>query len=396
MVSLKNKYPTKLDNQKEIIIRKHFLVLQQDYMKYRSLYESFPDMCRTINTEGIILDCNESYAKSLGYTKEEVISKSIFDHVPEESFDAMSDSFKTWRKTGRVKNKEVLLKRKDGTIFPVIVSATNLYGTDGSILGSNTILRNISELHELRGASKAKCELEKKDMQKEKFTSMVTHDLKNLLIPIQLNCELLEGYVGLSALNSEQSECISEIFQASQRIDRLVSDIHDIHKLDMNQMKFNRKTINVKDLIDSITRAHLPLLNNRKIKFVNNSSNEILSIVSDEGRLFQVFSNLIKNAIDFLPKKNPNIEIGVLEQGKDVVFYTSDNGVGIPQDKQEKIFCEFFQVDEINTDRHIGSGLGLAICKGIIEELGGRLWLDSKVGKGTTFYFSIPKVGEMK
>jgi len=164
----------------------------------------------------------------------------------------------------------------------------------------------------------------------------------------------------------------------------------------MNQMKFKRKTINVKDLIDSITRAHRPLLNNRKIKFVNNSSNEVLSIISDEGRLFQVFSNLIKNAIDFLPEKNPNIEIGALEQGKDVVFYTSDNGVGIPQDKQEKIFCEFFQVDEINTDRHIGSGLGLTICKGIVEELGGRLWLDSKVGEGTTFYFSIPKVGEMK
>jgi len=189
----------------------------------------------------------------------------------------------------------VWLKRKDGTTFPVIISATNLYGPDGSIIGSNSILRNISDLHMLRKASHAKYELEKKDVQKEKFVSMVTHDLKNFLTPIQLYCELLQDPKGIGILNSEQSDAINEIYQTSKKVDRLVSDIHDVHKLDLKQMKFNKQITNVKDLLYSITKNHLPLMNGRKIKFVNNSSQETLSVFSDGDRLFQVFSNLIKN-----------------------------------------------------------------------------------------------------
>ena len=241
-----------------------------------------------------------------------------------------------------------------------------------------------------------KKELEDKDIQKEKFVSMVTHDLINLLSPIQLYCELLQDPKELGSLKSEQLYAVNEIEQTLKKMERLVSDIHDVHKLDMKQMKFYKEPVNVNDLIHSITTNHIPLMKEKKIKLVNNLPHEPLTIISDKDRIFQVFSNLIKNAKDFLPKENPKIEIGFMDQSEYVIFYIRDNGVGVPTEKQEKLFREFFQVEEINKGAHVGSGLGLTICKGIVERMGGRLWVESNEGKGTAFYFSIPRGGDKK
>lgn len=115
--------------------------------KYRSLYEGSPDMYRTINTEGIIIDCNNAYAKNLGYTKKDVIGGSIFEHVIDRDLNAMRDSFETWLSRGEVKNREVWFQRKDGTAFPALISATSIYDEAGELVGSNTIIRDISDMH---------------------------------------------------------------------------------------------------------------------------------------------------------------------------------------------------------------------------------------------------------
>lgn len=114
--------------------------------KYRSLYEGSPDMYRTINTEGVIIDCNNAYAKNLGYTKKEVIGGSIFDHVIDKDLNSMRESFETWLETGAVKNREVWFQRKDGTAFPALISATSIYDDAGELVGSNTIIRDITDV----------------------------------------------------------------------------------------------------------------------------------------------------------------------------------------------------------------------------------------------------------
>jgi PAS domain S-box-containing protein len=118
--------------------------------KYRSLYEGSPDMYRTINTEGIVIDCNNAYAKNLGYTKKDVVGGSIFEHVIDRDLNAMRDSFETWLATGEVKNREVWFQRKDGTAFPALISATSIYDEAGDLVGSNTIIRDISEIHKAK------------------------------------------------------------------------------------------------------------------------------------------------------------------------------------------------------------------------------------------------------
>ena len=102
------------------------------------------------------------------------------------------------------------------------------------------------------------------------------------------------------------------------------------------------------------------------------------------------FLLLIKNAIDFVPTNNGKIEIGAIRHAKHVVFYLSDNGIGVSAKKQEKLFDDFYQVNDVTKDKHTGSGLGLAICKGIVDGLGGRIWVESKERIGTTFFFNVP------
>ncbi|WP_166390503.1 PAS domain-containing protein [Candidatus Nitrosotalea sp. TS] len=115
--------------------------------KYRSLYDNSPDLLRTINLDGVIIDCNQTYAKKLGYARGEIIGASIFEHVTENSLDALKESFRIWKTNGNVLDREIWLKRKDDTIFPTLLSATNLYDTDGKLIGSNTTIKDISEIH---------------------------------------------------------------------------------------------------------------------------------------------------------------------------------------------------------------------------------------------------------
>jgi len=119
-----------LTSRREDIIEDQFNEIKQLECKYRNLYDGSPDMFRTIDREGMIIDCNQSYVKGLGYSeKAEIIGHSIFEHTAADSLDAMKKSFEEWRSTGAVANKEVWFKRKNGCVFPVLVNASNLYKT---------------------------------------------------------------------------------------------------------------------------------------------------------------------------------------------------------------------------------------------------------------------------
>ena len=377
-----------MDNilQKEFhVMEKLVSSLKQQYM---ALYEGSPDLLRTIDCQGIILNCNENYVKKLGYTKQELIGTSIFETVAEQSIKSMRESFETWKRTGSVSNRVVWLKRKDGTIFPALISANSLYDEDHTLIGSNTVIRDISEVYSDREELN---KIKKINREKERLATMISHDLKIFLHPIIGYSEMLKDPKILGALNAEQLDATNEILVNSKRLERLISDIHDVLKLEMNKIKIIKRSICVTDILNMVSGACKPFTLNGKIKIQFNIPKEKLYVYTDSERLFQVLMNLITNAIDFVPKNNGRVKIGVLPESKFIIFYVRDNGIGIAQDEQGKLFDEFYQVEVVSQEIHKGSGLGLAICKGLVENMGGRIWVESKKGKGTTIYFSTPK-----
>lgn len=228
------------------------------------------------------------------------------------------------------------------------------------------------------------------DRKKVEFSSMVSHELKTPLVPILGYVQMLQKQELMGELNKKQLDAVDEIYSSALKLQRLVGDILTTQKLDLGKLEFNQENIEVTELLNLIIKDFSPIISEKNIYLVKeNTQNEI--IFSDKDRINQVFSNLIKNAIDFVESEKGQIIIGAKNNKEHVQFFVKDNGVGISEINQKEIFKKFYQIDTSTSRKRDGSGLGLTICKGIIEGLGGKIWVESKENIGTTFYFEIPK-----
>ena len=233
-------------------------------------------------------------------------------------------------------------------------------------------------------------ELEEKDKLKEEFVSMITHELKSPLTPITGYCEALKRPQIMGLLSEKQTRAVDTIYSNSIKLRKLIGDVLDAQKLDLGRMKFDNDKFEIGKLLQSVINDFKFIIEAKKIQLVT-SMKEKLTLKSDRQRIGQVLSNLIYNAVDFVPKEKGIIEVKVEAKEDNVIFSVKDNGVGISKDEQKKLFGKFFQVDTSTTRKHGGTGLGLSVCQGLVENLGGKIWVESELGKGATFYFSIPK-----
>ncbi|MGB6463079.1 MAG: PAS domain-containing sensor histidine kinase [Nitrosotalea sp.] len=366
--------------------------------KYRNLYDDSPDMLRTIMLDEKIIDCNDVYAKNLGYTKEEIIGKAqVIDHTAEKSLGELTESIAEWKKTGKMVNREIWMKRKDGSIFPVLLSGTNIYDEQGRLTGRTIALRDVTEIYNSRKKieenqaelSEQYEALKNAELAKDEFLAMVTHELKTPLVPIQ-------GYVDLTLaekfgpLTPTQHERLSIVKASTESMLKLISDLLEVQKIELGQLKLEKSVHNLAEIISNTISDIKPLTDKNKIE-ITASLEPDSTCTCDHTRISQVVVNLVLNAINFCPKEKGRITITL---GKEEKFYSlvvKDNGTGITKDKLDKIFVRFYQVDASNTREHKGTGLGLSICKGIVEGHGGKIWAESEgMGKGTVIHILLP------
>src|SRR5438445_37156 len=228
--------------------------------------------------------------------------------------------------------------------------------------------------------------------QREEFGSMITHELRTPLVPIIGWCgNLRNSKIMGVALTERQLPGINAIERNAKRLEQLIGDVMDIHKLDLHKMKFDHHDVNVAEFMSLIHSNFEETMKSKRIQFTNSTIDDSMVLSADKGRLEQVFTNLILNAVDFVPSGGM-IETGAKDNGDgSILFYVKDNGAGIKKEKQEDIFKKFYQVDTSLTRTHGGTGLGLAISKAIVESFGGKIWFKSEEGHGSSFYFTIPR-----
>ncbi|MGV7225438.1 MAG: sensor histidine kinase [Nitrosopumilus sp.] len=231
-----------------------------------------------------------------------------------------------------------------------------------------------------------------KDMDRKKveFSSMVSHELKTPLVPILGYVQMLQKEELLGKLNEGQKDAVNEIYTSTIKLEKLIGDILTTQKLDLGKLVFNQEEINVPNFLYALIKEFDPVAIEKKIEITGNFNEEI-QIFSDRDRINQVFSNLIKNAIDYVSPNTGCIIIGAKNYPEDIEFFVQDNGTGISENNQKDLFKKFYQVDTSSKRKKGGSGLGLAICKGIVDGLGGKIWVESQENVKTTFYFKIPK-----
>jgi PAS domain S-box-containing protein len=387
------------------LVKTQTLLLKSEE-KFRNLYNISPDAIMVFDMNGIVTSYNEKFKDLFGYSSEELLGKSVFGIVKDDKLDLAHSYFDELQKIGILENKENWLKRKDGTVFHSLFSCSSMTDHNNAVIGYISVIKNIEEIYDARKKlqeSKEKIDdqydiiqeqlkkLKEADKLKDEFSMMITHELKTPLVTIHGYVEMLKDGL-LGTLNKEQIGAVNELYSNSQKLDRLIDDILTAIKIDIKKIKFNISEVLVDEFMDEIIKTHKPMMIDKNIDFIN-TTNEKFGIKSDKERLAQVLANLIKNSVDFVPEKG-RIEINAKNHDKEVVFYVKDNGIGIPKEKQQDLFKKFYQIDTSLKRKHGGTGLGLTICKGIVEGLGGKIWLESEEGKGTTVYFTIPKNSE--
>lgn len=260
----------------------------------------------------------------------------------------------------------------------------------------------VNEKLTIRGhqLEKANVEMIRIERAKEEFISMVSHELKTPLGPAKGYLEmLLRPKIG-GKLSDKQAKYIGIIYRNILKLETLVGDVLDVYKLDMGRLNFSKKNTEVQSLINSVILDLKPLAIENDIDLQTDIMvDKGTKIFCDSKRIEQVFSNLIKNSIDFVSENTGKIIVKASESKDDesvVYFLIEDNGIGISPDKIDNLFQKFYQIDTTATRKHGGTGLGLVICKGIIEAHGGSIWIDRSYTSGLRIIFTLPKVTQGK
>ena len=346
--------------------------LVKSEQKFRDLYETSPDLYRSINPEGKILNCNQRYAQRLQYKKEEVIGASIFDHVSEDTADQLKKSFKIWKQRGISNNHEVQMKRKDGSTFPALISATSIYDENGNLIASNTTIKDLTEINKAK--EQIQEEKTKRLMAIGELSARIAHDLRNPMSVIKNTLELVE-----MELDVKHNKKIQNKFE---RINRAIVRIN--HQVE-NVLDF------VRDKPLQFENTSLSLILNFVIDKINVPSNVTINLPKNDVKIYCdfekleiVFINLITNAIQSMSNKG-EINIRFTDKESQVIIEIQDSGLGIFEEDLSAIF------DPLFTTRQVGTGLGLPSCKNIVEKHGGTIEAKSRIGEGATFVIKLPK-----
>jgi len=224
------------------------------------------------------------------------------------------------------------------------------------------------------------------ERMKSEFVSVVSHELRTPLTSIHGSLGLLAS--GLLGTVSAKGERMLEIAVSNtDRLIRLLNDILDIEKLDSGKIEMRSIQCSARELIDHAIEVMQPMAQSQQIGLKVEDSE--LLIRADRDRIIQCLTNLLSNAIKF-SEAGGTVRVVAKPAGEDARFEVSDHGRGIPEGKRNSIFERFQQVDTSDSRKRGGTGLGLAISRNIVEQHGGKMWVESQLGKGSTFFFTVP------
>ena len=347
--------------------------------RFRTLFEFAPDACVLFDTEGNFVDGNKAAEKLLGYTLEEVLGKNLFDLgvFSHEDIECVLENLMETAKGKPSGPDEFVLKRKDGDRIPVETRTLPM-----NIEGRDMIYAVARDITLRKQADEAKVGL----------ISNISHELRTPLTSIHGYVRfMLSGKMG--EFSEKQKKALEIIAEESDRLRGLIDNFLDLMTIDTEGLRMDLNEISLPRIIDSLTSSMEVELEKKEISLSKDFSPDLDPIVGDEAKLRQALSNLLDNAIKFTPSRGA-IQITAKKDDKAVVVEVADTGMGIVPEDIPHVFERFYQADSSSTRVFGGAGLGLAICKEIVEAHGGRIEVESEIGKGSVFRVVLPQVEE--
>jgi hypothetical protein len=363
---------------------------EADLRKFKLGIENSSDAIFITDINGIIEFINASFENIYGFTKEEAVGKTprILKSglIPQEGYQIF------WTRLlsgGKVKD-EIKNKTRDGRIVDIEASNNPILNESGAIVGFLSINRDITEKKQaLLELTLAKEKAEESDRLKSAFLDNISHEIRTPL-------NAITGFSALLSMGENdpdsQEKYIESILKSSDHLLSILSDIIDISGIQAKTTNIQITSVNLNSRINSLFKQFLPQASEKNLSLFNNTELQAdrSDIMTDPSKFVRIFSNLISNAIKFTSKGQ--VTFGYKLNDSFVEFFVSDTGIGIPFDLHSKIFEKFYQAEKSLNRQFEGTGLGLPICKAFTECLGGKIWLQSEPGKGSTFFFTLPFV----
>jgi PAS domain S-box-containing protein len=358
---------------------------------FRNLIENAPLGISVGTIKGTIIIANKTMFDAYGCETElefkiKPINERYANLVDRERF------LNQLLKEGLVKNFEVPMKRKNGEIFWASTNA--IYQKFGHTDCIITIVEDITERKLAKdNLEKVNKQLIELDKLKDNFLSTVSHELRTPLTSIKSFAEILLNY---DEDRATQKEFLGIINEESDRLSRLINDFLDLSKIQAGRMQWQTADIALPEVLQTAKNTLKPLLEKNQLELTVDLEPDLPLVRSDKDKLLQVFTNLLGNAIKFTPEGGKITVKARLQnasentENKEVVeVKITDTGIGIAPEHYLSIFEKFGQVGDVLKDRPKGTGLGLPICKKIIENYGGKIWVESVLGKGSSFIFTL-------
>jgi PAS domain S-box-containing protein len=350
--------------------------LQESEERYRDLAENAAELIQSASAQGQFLYVNRAWRQTLGYSEEEIARLSITDIISPRHLTHCQQVLAAIMAGETVNDVETVFVAKNGTEI-IVEGSVNCRLVDGKAVATSGIFRNVT----------ARREIEK---MKNEFVSTVSHELRTPLTSIRGSLGLLAGGL-LTADPGKARRMVDIAVTNTDRLVRLINDILDIERIESGRVKMEKRACEATSLMLQAVDAVRELADKAGVKLeVSPGPGRILA---DPDRVIQTMTNLLDNAIKFSPQGS-TISLNLGRQNGDMLFEVKDRGRGIPADRLTVIFERFQQVDASDRREKGGTGLGLAICRSIVEQHGGRIWVESVLGQGSSFYFTLPVMEE--
>lgn len=358
--------------------------------KWKTLLQDTPKLAvKGYDKNGNIIYWNKAAETFYGYTAKEAMGRNITNLiVPEEAKTHVNAALAEMLRTKIPSaSSEGAFKCKNGDTIEVFSSHTYVQNPDGEP-EMYCIDVDLSESKKVKlELIEAKEKAEESDRLKSAFLANMSHEIRTPMNGILGFADLLKER---NLTGAQQQNYIKIIEQSGTRMLNIINSIMSISKIESGLMEVNITQVNINETIKYIYTFFKPEVEAKGIEFSFKNALPIKTSVihTDQEKLIAVLTNLVKNSIKFTQKGS--IVFGYIITGEDLEFYVKDTGIGIADDRQKAIFERFIQADIQDKLAFQGAGLGLSISKAFVEILGGKLWMESIKGRGSTFYFSIP------
>ena len=372
-------------------VEKAITEIQERDVKYRTLTTAAPVGIFHTTADGITTYVNPKWCEISGVTEKEAMGNDWLKAVHPEDREKVIKNWENKVSKGIYSEAEYRFLHKDGTIRYIIGYAIPECNSKFDVIGYIGTITDITavklyELEQIRLKTKA----EQSDRLKSAFLANISHEIRTPMNSILGFNELLINTPDLTA--SEKLTYMKLVEKNGKDLLGILDEIINASKIQAGVEQNNLEKVNINELIESVYQLKKERASEKGLDFNFSLSldNERAVILTDKVKLFYIIRNLVKNAINFCEKGSVSFGYKIPDKEKDVIeFFVMDTGAGIPAENQQSIFEPFVQYDLENLWALKGTGLGLAISKSYIEMLNGKIWLESQVGVGSTFYFTI-------